>query len=129
MNKYDEILGLHHHVSPNRTPMSLYDRAAQFAPFAALNGHEEAIDETARLTTERIELSPDEQLELSRRLTAALDQKLAITISYFRADPLKEGGAYLTAHGRIKKIDEASASLLLADGLSIPLADIAFAAG
>lgn len=124
MSKYDEIINLPHHVSSNHKPMSLYDRAAQFAPFAALTGHDEAIDETARLTSARIELSADEQQALSRKLNYALDKKVSVTISYFKSDPFKEGGAYLTARGSIKKIDEYDATLILTDGLSIPLDDI-----
>lgn len=124
MSKYDEIINLPHHVSQNRKQMSLYDRAAQFAPFAALTGHDEAIDETARLTCPRIELSPDEQRTLSIRLAYAVKHKVAVTVRYFRADPFKEGGTYLTAHGSIKKIDEYEAALVLSDGIVIPLADI-----
>lgn len=124
MNKYEEIIGLPHHVSANHKPMSLYDRAAQFAPFAALTGHDEAIDETARYTDQRIELSDDEQRKLSRRLSLAIERHADVTICYFRSDPFKQGGAYLNIHGTVKKIDEYDATLLLTNGISIPLADI-----
>lgn len=60
MSKYDEIINLPHHESASRKPMSLYNRAAQFAPFSALSGHDEAIAETARLTSAQIESSADE---------------------------------------------------------------------
>lgn len=122
--EYNDIINLPHHVSPHRKPMSLYDRAAQFAPFAALTGHDDAIDETARITTPRIELSADEQQALTRRLSYAIAHNTAITVCYFRADAFKDGGAYLTAHGTVKKFDEYRATLTLSDDLVIPLADI-----
>lgn len=124
ISKYDEILCLPHHVSTTRKPMSLHDRAAQFAPFAALSGHDEAINETARHTDERVELSADEQQALTRRLAYALKKNVAITICYFSSDPLKEGGTYLTLRGTVKKIDEYDSTLVLTDGVAIPLADI-----
>lgn len=68
MSKYDEIINMPHHVSEIHEPMSLENRAAQFAPFAVLTGHDAAIAETARLTTEKIELSVDEAMLLNRRL-------------------------------------------------------------
>ena len=58
---YDDIIHLPHHVSQNHPQMSMHDRAAQFAPFAALAGYEAAIEETARLTAERSELSPQDE--------------------------------------------------------------------
>lgn len=121
MSKYDDIINLPHHVSENHRRMSLYDRAAQFAPFAALTGHDAAIDETARCTTEQIELSADEQAELSKRLNAAIRLNLEVTICYFKPDLLKDGGAYLTTRSRIKKIDEYEGTLILTDGTTIPL--------
>lgn len=123
-SKYDEIINLPHHISSHRRPMSLYDRAAQFAPFAALAGHDEAIEETARLTTRHIELSDDEKEILSRRLAYAVETNATVTVCYFCADPIKHGGAYLTAHDRVKKLDEHSGQLVLDDGKCIPLADI-----
>lgn len=123
-DKYADIIGLHYTGVMNHPRMSLYSRAAQFAPFAALNGHDEAIDETARHTDARIELSTDEQKKLSADLSHAIETKAEITVTYFKPDPLKQGGAYISAHGRIKKIDEYDKTLLLADGLAIPLEDI-----
>ncbi len=67
MSRYDDIINLPHHVSPTRQRMSMLDRAAQFAPFAALTGYEAAVGETARLTAERRELDAQEAEELNRR--------------------------------------------------------------
>ena len=63
MSRYDDIINLPHHVSPTRQRMSMHDRAAQFAPFAALTGYEAAVGETARLTAERRELDAQEAEE------------------------------------------------------------------
>lgn len=92
-SRYDDIINLPHHVSTTRSPMPLANRAAQFAPFAALTGHEDAIRETARLTGGRIELSADEQDRLTRRLRHALNIDGAkITVGYFCPDLAKDGG-------------------------------------
>ena len=72
MSRYDDIINLPHHVSPTRQRMSMHDRAAQFAPFAALTGYEAAVGETARLTAERRELDAQEAEELNRRLAALI---------------------------------------------------------
>ena len=72
MSKYDDIINLTHHVSKNRTPMSMENRAAQFAPFAALSGHDEAIAETARLTTPKKLLSDYEMSSITRKLTCVI---------------------------------------------------------
>ena len=78
MSKYDDIINLPHHVSKNRTPMSMENRAAQFAPFAALTGHDEALAETARLTTPKKLLSDDEMASLTRELTLSDGRVLLI---------------------------------------------------
>lgn len=102
MSKYDDIINLPHHVSPTRKPMPMEARAAQFAPFAALNGHEDAINETARLTDARTELSPDEQKQLSLTLSLALAKDAEVLVTYFLPDPFKSGGRYVQRRGRIK---------------------------
>lgn len=125
--KYDDIINLPHYVSPTRQPMPLAARAAQFAPFAALTGHDAAINETARLTSKRIELSADEQLELSQTLAAVLGgiaQRPEITVVYFQPDALKTGGSYTSLTGTLKKFDEYSRQLIFDGGRFIPLDDI-----
>lgn len=107
--------------------MSLENRAAQFAPFAALTGHNAAINETARLTSERIELSTEEQSKLSARLNLALnclqDQPI-LTFSVFKPDVLKSGGSYITVSGNIKKYDEYDKIIILTNGDIFRIEDI-----
>lgn len=121
MGRYDDIIGLPHHVSRTRTPMSMENRAAQFAPFAALTGHDAAIAETSRLTFEKPELSAEEHDKLSRRLVYAIEKDATIRITYFQPDSLKQGGRYCQTEGRIKKIDEIDGLIILQDKQSIPL--------
>ena len=100
--KYDEIRGLPHHVSKTRPQMPMSDRAAQFAPFAALTGYDSAIKETGRLTDERIELDEGALTALNMRyqlLMDALDEEPEVEITYFKPDERKAGGAYVTATG------------------------------
>ncbi len=126
-HKYDDILHLPHHVSATRPHMSRLDRAAQFAPFAALTGYAAAIRETARLTEERIQLDEYELAELYDRMRFLIDylpEHPEVTITYFKPDERKAGGAYLTVKTRLKKMDESGQCILLEDGTTIPFADI-----
>ncbi|MBP5159967.1 MAG: hypothetical protein ILP10_06665 [Lachnospiraceae bacterium] len=127
MGKYDDIINLPHHVSSVHKKMSLHDRAAQFAPFAALTGYEEKIAETARLTSGKVLLSQDGKEELDMQLGAYLagdygESEAAVT--YFRPDGSKEGGAYVTEQGTIKKVDMPGRMLVFDDGRGIDLDDI-----
>ncbi|MCM1137112.1 MAG: hypothetical protein NC221_06090 [Duncaniella sp.] len=127
MGRYDDIINLPHHVSTTRKPMSMESRAAQFAPFAALTGHGDAINETARLTSERIELSPDEQRELSMQLNFLIENMSLhpmVTFTLFQADPLKSGGKYVRITGVIKKYVEYDNIVVLLDNQTIRIADI-----
>lgn len=124
MSRYDDIINLPHHESKTRKPMSMENRAAQFAPFAALSGHDIAIHETARLTSSKNELSEDESIYLQKRLDYAVKQQSSVTFTYFQSDSLKEGGKYVTATGTIKKIDEYDGNIIFTDKRSIRLADI-----
>ena len=124
MSRYDDIINLPHYVSKTRTPMSMMNRAAQFAPFAALSGHDSAINETSRLTSSMSELSDDEVVRLNKRLYHAIQLRIAVTVTYFVRDDRKSGGKYMTAKGIIKKIDEYEESIIFTDNLSIPLADV-----
>ena len=122
--KYDEIMGLAHHVSKTRPQMPMADRAAQFAPYAALTGYDAVIRETGRLTDARIE--PDEEaLNMKFRLLMdALGDAPEITLLVFRPDARKAGGAYLTVTGRVRKVDEYERLMTLQDGTKIPMDDI-----
>ena len=124
MGKYDDIINLPHHRSPYRTPMPIENRAAQFAPFAALSGHEEAISETSRLTTKRIELTNEEKIELSKNIAEAFSARHPVTITYFIPDSHKEGGRYSTTTGIIIKIDETDKTLTLSSGLTLLLSNL-----
>ena len=97
------------------------NRAAQFAPFAALSGHDAAIAETARLTTKRPELTSEELYKLSRRLTYAIEKDALITITFFQPYALKQGGSYRQVIGRVKKIDEINGLVFLRDQQTIAL--------
>ncbi len=121
MNKYDDIINLPHHVSATRRPMPLENRAAQFAPFAALSGHDEAIVETARLTSEKPVLSMEDNRELSQRLTYAMEKNAEVSITFFQTDSRKQGGRYLERQGKIKKLDLIKRIITLTNNVSIPL--------
>ena len=123
-NRYDEIMELPHHVSKTRPQMPMSDRAAQFAPFAALTGYDSAIKETGRLTNERIELDEEALTSLDRKyqlLIEALDDAPEVTIIYFQPDERKAGGQYVSATGTVKKVDTFGRRILLQDGTRIPL--------
>ncbi len=125
--KYDEIMGLPHHVSKTRSQMPMSDRAAQFAPFAALTGYDAAIKETGRLTDERIELDVEALSALDMKyqlLMEALDEAPEVTITYFRPDERKAGGKYVSAVGAVKKIDDFERRITMQDGAKIPMDDV-----
>ena len=125
--KYDKIMGLPHHVSKTRPQMPMSDRAAQFAPFAALTGYDAAIKETGRLTDERIELDVEALSALDMKyqlLMEALDEAPEVTITYFRPDERKAGGKYVSAVGAVKKVDDFERRITMQDGAKIPMDDV-----
>ena len=125
--KYDEIMGLPHHISKTRPQMPMSDRAAQFAPFAALTGYDAAIKETGRLTDERIELDVEALSALDMKyqlLMEALDEAPEVTITYFQPDERKAGGKYVSAVGAVKKIDDFERRITMQDGTKIPMDDV-----
>ena len=116
MSRYDDIIHLPHHVSKTRKSMPMINRAAQFAPFAALTGHDEAIAETARQTAPKRILSSDEQEILSKRLAYAIShigERPNLTFTYFIPDMLKDGGKYVKITGVIRKYDELGRTVIL----------------
>lgn len=122
--QYKEIINLPHHVSEKRPHMSMIDRAAQFSPFAALTGHDAALDETARLTDTFIELDEDEKQiigEKIRKLIDNIEEKTEITVIWFRPDEKKDGGAYLTVTGHLKKADILKHEIIMNNGTVIPM--------
>lgn len=124
---YDDIIHLPRHVSKKHPQMALSDRAAQFSPFAALTGHGAAIKETARLTDERVQLDEYMINVLSERLQIIADRlkdKPEIMITYFQPDEKKNGGAYVTTTGTVKKIDVYERIVVMTDRQEIPIDDI-----
>lgn len=128
MNKnYDDIINLPHHVSKTRPRMSLEQRSAQFAPFSALTGYEDEIIETGRLTTDRIDLDEERKQILDRKLKAIIENisiQPLIRLTYFVPDNKKDGGAYVTTTGKVKKIDTYKNIIVLADKLEIQINNI-----
>lgn len=123
---YDDIIHLPHHVSERHPQMSMYNRAAQFAPFAALTGHNAAITEAARLTEAEQELSESDAEVLNRKLAylQSLDEKPTISVTYFVPDDKKEGGSYHTATGIVKSVEPDKGVLQFEDGTGIPVISI-----
>lgn len=126
-HRYDDIIQLPHHQSTKRAHMSLHDRAAQFAPFAALTGHDVAIEETARLTEDEIILDDTAVADINEKLyeiAQNLSENWKVSITYFRPDERKKGGKYLTDVGTIKKIKEAEQLILMDSGMQIKMEQI-----
>ena len=122
--RYDDIIRLSHPTSAKHPRMAISDRAAIFSPFAALTGHGAAIAETARLTQRKMELDEDARAELDRRQAVLLEhiaQQPEVTVTWFRPDARKDGGAYVTTTGRLKRVDEVRRVLVLTDGTTIQL--------
>ena len=105
MGKYDDIIDMPYKKSTRHAHMSTHDRAAQFAPFAALTGYGEAVEETARFTDSKIELAE-------------------VKLDYFVQDKLKQGGKYISYKGTVDKIDEHEKKLRLSKGTWIRIEDI-----
>ena len=124
---YDDIIRLPHPTSSRHPRMPISDRAAIFSPFAALTGHAAAIQETARLTDQRIELDEDTKAELDRRQAILLEhigEQPEVPITWFCPDEKKSGGAYVVTTGRLKRVDDTAGALKLPDGRTIPLDEI-----
>lgn len=126
-NKYNDIINLPHHISTKHPQMSIENRAAQFAPFAALTGYEDQIQETARITNARIELDEEAKLILDRKLQMLREKiplRPTVSFTYFIPDTKKDGGEYDTISGIVKKIDEYKQIIILEDRREIPIMEI-----
>ena len=126
-DNYEDMIGLAHHVSPSRNRMSIFERAAQFSPYAALTGHDAAVKETARLTEEKIELDENEKTILNEKLQIILEkicEQPEVTITYFQPDRKKTGGEYVEMTGKLKKVDEYERCVRMADGTEISIEQI-----
>ena len=127
MTGYEDIIHLAHHVSVRHPQMSRQDRAAQFAPFAALTGFDGVVAETARLTEERPEMSEEQKAAINDALMELLSrirERPEAEIVYFRPDARKAGGECVTKRGNVRRIDEANREMLFADGEKVQLESI-----
>ena len=126
-HKYDDIISMEHHKSKKHPPMSLYARSAQFAPFAALTGYEDAVRETAREVGDRIEIDDELKNILDGKIQILIEQikkKPEVIFTYFVPDLTKEGGAYISVMGIVKKIDTYNQKIILEDKTEIPINEI-----
>ncbi len=120
-HRYDDIIGLPHHVSETRPRMSQHDRAAQFSPFAALTGHGAVLREAGRQTEEQVELDEDRKSVLDGRLQALQEREHPeASATYFQPDARKAGGAYRTVSGPVKKVDAQGRRIFFEDGTVVP---------
>jgi len=127
MNNYEDIINLPHHVSKKHPQMSIWSRSAQFAPFAALTGYDDAVKETARLTDKRLEIDEGLKNILNNKLQYILENKLLqpeITFTYFVYDNKKSGGKYIEKTGVVKKIDLNEKYIMLKDKTKISIDEI-----
>lgn len=125
--KYDDIINLPHHVSAKRPQMSRSARAAQFAPFAALVGLDDEMDETARLTDAKPELEEAEKEKINRVLLEIRNnpqKETAVELTFFRPDGRKDGGAIITRPCTVRRIDEIERKLILSDRSEIEFDNI-----
>ncbi len=127
LKDYEDILHLPHYVSSHRAQMPITDRAAQFAPFAAVVGHNIAVKEAARYTNQKKELDEMEKVVIDdklREIDAQFPNLIQIEIVYFEPDVLKTGGQYITKVGNVKKLDCYNREILMEDGMRIAVDEI-----
>ena len=126
-NKYEDIINLPYPNENTRPKMSMRDRAAQFSPFAALTGYEDAVEETARLTDDKIELAEDMKAIIDAKLQMLadrIDEMPTVTVLCFVADEKKAGGKYVAVTDRVKSIDPIERLLVMCAKGSIPIENI-----
>ena len=125
----DDIINLPHHVSKKHPQMPIEERAAQFAPFAALVGYENAVEETARITTKKVEISEEEKYILNIKINMLKEQMKVqiypkVNVIYFVPDTKKQGGRYVSISGTLEKIDEFKQLIILDDKTEIDINQI-----
>ena len=124
---YEDIVNLPPHISKKHPQPTMLERAARFAPFAAITGYEEMVLEEARVTEERIELDEGTLAMLNEKLNIihdSLDSEPVIQITYFEPDKKKSGGAYISITGTVKRIDEYERLVIMSDGKKIRIDEI-----
>ena len=127
MSNYDDIINIKNYKSRKRPQMSIYNRSAQFSPFAALTGYEESIDEASRITLSKLTISQDEKKILDIKfniLNDNLSEKPLVNIIYFIDDLKKQGGKYINKEGYIKKFDYVEKLIILGDNTKINIKNI-----
>lgn len=126
-HKYDDIINLEHHISKKHKQMSLENRSAQFAPFAALVGYDDAVKETARITDSKIFIDDGIKEIINKTIQQIknnLNNNIQIKVTYFVPDKLKSGGKYQTKIGIVAKINEYLKIIKLEEGTEIPIEEI-----
>lgn len=126
-HRYDDIIGLEHPVSKRHGRMSMLERAAQFAPFAALTGYDAMVVEQARLTGQKVELDEQQRADLDRTLADLVErisQHPQVSVVYFCADSRKDGGSYEHLTGRVQNIELPLRLIIMKDATRISLDDI-----
>lgn len=126
-SKYDDIIELPHPTSKKHPRMAIRDRAAQFAPFAALVGYDDAVEETARITDDMIEQSDEMKEMLNKKLSSLekrLSEKPSVAVTYFIPDDKKSGGRYNVLRGQVIRIDSIEKILELSGGKKIEYSKI-----
>lgn len=125
---YDDIINLPHPEPMRHKRMSRENRAAQFAPFAALTGYENAVDETGRLTDRRIEISEEKKQLINKKIMILMgdvsDEKMPQMIIYYVPDKYKSGGAYVSCSASVKKIIKETNNIVTNEGITIPIENI-----
>ena len=132
LQKYDDMIGLGHHISKTHPPMARIKRAAQFSSFDALTGFGAAINEAGRETEAKKELSEDEIDMINARLAVVqqhIKEQPNIAVTYFLPDDKKSGGRYVTVSGNVRMLDDTGHQIIMADGTNIPIDDVRFIEG
>jgi len=127
MSNYDDIINIKNYKSRKRPQMSIYNRSAQFSPFAALTGYEESIDEASRIALSKLTISQDDKKILDIKfniLNDNLSEKPLVNIIYFIDDLKKQGGKYINKEGYIKKFDYVEKLIILDDNTKINIKNI-----
>ena len=123
-SKYQDIINLPHYEPKRHPRMSIEARSAQFAPFSALTGYDEVVNETGRLTQRKLELSEEQKINISLKLQEALDNKKEVIIKHFIKDSKKQGGKYLEKTGIIKKYDQIKQMIIFYDKTQIEINNV-----
>lgn len=124
---YEDIVNLPRHISKVHPQATMADRAARFSPFAAISGYEDMVKEAARVTEERIDITDATKELLNEKLNMIiefLDEEPEVTITYFEPDKKKDGGAYISITGTVKRIDEYERIVLMSDDKKIRIEEI-----